>query len=116
MNATPVGTSPATDFEQLKSRLKATWMTGDYDAFSRYMEKDAEVFYERLGVAPGTRLLDVGCGAGQLALIAARRGAIVTGSDIATNWLAKGRDRAAADGLNVDFQEGDAEALPFADG
>ena len=116
MNATPVGTSPATDFEQLKSRLKATWMTGDYDAFSRYMEKDAEVFYEGLEVAPGTRLLDVGCGAGQLALIAARRGAMVTGSDIATNWLAKGRERAAADGLNVDFQEGDAEALPFADG
>lgn len=116
MNATSAGSTPATDFDQLKSRLKSTWMTGDYDTFSRYMEKDAEVFYERLGIVPGSRLLDLGCGAGQLALIAARRGAVVTGSDIAANWLAKAAERAAAEGLKIDFQEGDAEALPFSTG
>lgn len=104
------------DLEQLKVRLKSTWMTGDYDVFARYMEKDAEVFYQRLGITPGTRLLDVGCGAGQLALIAARAGAVVTGSDIATNWLERARTRAAAEGLNVTFEEGDAEALPYEDG
>ena len=85
-----------------KARLKATWMTGDYDLFSRYMEKDAERFFQRLGIKPGTRLLDVGCGAGQLALIAARAGAKVTGCDIATNWLetgacARGRRRTGRD-------------------
>lgn len=100
----------------LKSRLKATWMAGDYDVFSRYMEKGAEEFYERLGIAPGARVLDVGCGAGQVALIAARRGASVAGCDIAVNWLEKARSRAAAEGLQISFDEGDAEALPYRDG
>jgi ubiquinone/menaquinone biosynthesis C-methylase UbiE len=104
------------EFDELKIRLKATWMTGDYDLFSRFMEKDAEEFFRRLGVAPGTRLLDVGCGTGQLALIAARMGAQVTGCDIATNWLEKARERAAAEGLEITFEEGDAEALPYDDG
>jgi ubiquinone/menaquinone biosynthesis C-methylase UbiE len=104
------------DFEQLKARLKATWMTGDYDRFARFMEKDAEVFFRRLGIKPGMRVLDVGCGAGQLALIAARAGAKVTGCDISTNWLEQARVRAAAEGLEVAFEEGDAEALPFEDG
>ncbi|MFL6351697.1 MAG: methyltransferase domain-containing protein [Bryobacteraceae bacterium] len=58
----------------------------------------------------------VGCGAGQLALIAARMGADVTGCDIATNWLEKARARAAAEGLEINFEEGDAEALPYHDG
>ena len=106
----------AADFDQLKTRLKTTWMTGDYDVFARYMEPDAEVFYQRLGITPGTRLLDVGCGAGQLALIAARAGAKVTGCDIATNWLEQARTRAAAEGLEITFEEGDAESLPYKDG
>lgn len=104
------------ELEQLKSRLKTTWSTGDYDRFSRFMEKDAELFYQGLRIAPGTRLLDVGCGAGQLALIAARAGANVTGCDIATNWLEKARERAAAEGLDITFEEGDAESLPYPDG
>src|SRR5579859_1373367 len=103
------------DLDQLKTRLKATWMTGDYDVFARYMEKDAEVFYQRLGIKPGARLLDVGCGAGQLALIAARAGAVVTGCDIATNWLEQARTRAAAEGLEITFEEGDAEGLTYKD-
>src|SRR5574342_732787 len=115
MSAIVKETPPTSDFEQLKSRLKATWMTGDYDLFSRFMEKDAEQFFSHLGVTPGTRLLDVGCGAGQLALIAARTGAQVTGCDIATNWLEKARARAAAEGLEIAFDDGDAEALPYTD-
>jgi ubiquinone/menaquinone biosynthesis C-methylase UbiE len=90
-------------------------MTGDYDLFSRFMRKDAERFFRRLGVTPGTRLLDVACGAGQLALIAARAGAQVIGCDIATNWLKRARARAAAEGLEMTFEEGDAESLPYAD-
>lgn len=115
MSAIVKETQTTTDFEQLKARLKTTWMTGDYDLFSRYMQRDAEEFFRRLDVAPGTRLLDVGCGAGQLALIAARAGAQVVGCDIAVNWLAQAQARAAAEGLEVTFVEGDAEALPFAD-
>ncbi|HJT86556.1 MAG TPA: methyltransferase domain-containing protein [Bryobacteraceae bacterium] len=100
---------------ELKTRLRDTWMTGDYGRFSRYMERDAEAFYRRLPVKPGAQLLDVGCGAGQLALIAARAGARVTGCDIAANWLAQARRSAAAEGLTVVFEEGDAEALPYQD-
>lgn len=115
MNAIVTSTQTTKEVDELKTRLKTTWMTGDYDLFSRYMEKDAEEFFRRLGVTPGTRLLDVGCGAGQLALIAARAGAQVTGCDIATNWLEKARARAAAEGLEITFEEGDAESLPFED-
>jgi 2-polyprenyl-3-methyl-5-hydroxy-6-metoxy-1,4-benzoquinol methylase len=115
MNAIATETRTSTEFDQLKTRLKATWMTGDYDLFSRYMEKESEQFYRRLYFAPGTRLLDVGCGAGQLALIAARAGARVTGCDIATNWVEKARTRAATEGLDIVFDEGDAESLPYGD-
>jgi 2-polyprenyl-3-methyl-5-hydroxy-6-metoxy-1,4-benzoquinol methylase len=116
MSATANEIEISEDFNQLKARLKTTWSAGDYDVFARFMEKDAEVFYQRLGVKPGSRLLDVGCGAGQLALIAARAGAQVTGCDIALNWLEKARIRAAAEGLDIRFDEGDAESLPYADG
>lgn len=105
-----------TEMDELKARQKSTWMTGDYDLFSRYMEKGAEPFFERLGATPQTRMLDVACGAGQLALIAARAGVPVTGCDIATNWIERARKRAAAEGLAATFEEGDAEALPYADG
>jgi 2-polyprenyl-3-methyl-5-hydroxy-6-metoxy-1,4-benzoquinol methylase len=115
MHTTATQRQNSPEFDALKARLKATWMTGNYDIFSRFMQKGAEEFYGRLGVAPGARLLDVGCGAGQLALIAAKAGARVTGCDIATNWLEQARARAAAEGLNVVFEEGDAEALPYRD-
>jgi len=98
---------------ELKTDLRNTWMTGDYGRFSRYMERDAEAFYRRLPIKPGAELLDVGCGAGQLSLIAARAGARVTGCDIATNWLGQARRSAAAEGLTISFDEGDAEALPY---
>jgi SAM-dependent methyltransferase len=116
MNPIMQETPTSGEFDHLKTRLKATWMTGDYDVFSRYMQRDAEDFFQRLGLQPGTRLLDVGCGAGQLALIAARAGVNVTGCDIAVNWLERARTRAASEGLDVTFEEGDAEALPYKDG
>src|SRR5215467_1447925 len=115
MNATAKAVPTSAEFEQLKAKLKTTWTTGDYDTFSRYMEEGAVEFYQSLGVKPGAKLLDVGCGAGQVALIAARAGANVTGCDIATNWLEKARARAAAEGLTAIFEEGDAESLPYPD-
>lgn len=109
-------TTTATDLETLKARLKATWMAGDYDYFSRFMESSAVEFLDRLTIEPGAALLDVACGSGQLGLIAARRGARVTGIDIAANSIAAARGRATADGLDATFDEGDAEDLPYADG
>ena len=105
----------SSDVETMKIRLKNIWMTGDYDRFARYMESGARDFYERLSVAPGSRLIDVGCGAGQLALIAAKDGLDVTGVDIAPNWVERARVRARAEGLKARFEEADAEALPFED-
>ena len=105
-----------TGTDELKTRLRDTWMAGDYGRFSRYMERDAEAFYRRLAIKPGAQLLDVACGAGQLSLIAARAGAHVTGCDIASNWLVQARRSAAAEGLSIVFEEGDAEALPYGDG
>lgn len=99
----------------LKTRLKQIWMAGDYDHFSRYLENGAREFYERLNVAPGCRLLDVGCGSGQLALMAAKDGLEVTGVDIASNLVERARARAQAEGLQARFEEADAEALPFED-
>lgn len=104
-----------TDVERLKARLKMIWMAGDYDIFSRYLEDSAREFYKRLPLSPGGTLLDVGCGSGQLALMAAKDGLEVTGVDIASNLVARARARARAAGLRVRFEEADAEALPFAD-
>jgi 2-polyprenyl-3-methyl-5-hydroxy-6-metoxy-1,4-benzoquinol methylase len=86
----------APDVESVKTHLKHIWMVGDYDRFSRYMEHSAREFYVRLLVVPGYRLLDVGCGSGQLALMAAKDGLAVTGVDIASNWVERARARAQA--------------------
>ena len=99
----------------LKARLKETWMAGEYDRFSRYMEDGARIFYEQLDIPAGCELLDVGCGSGQLALWAARDGVRVTGVDIAPNLIHRAQARATAEGLNARFLEGDAEDLPFED-
>ena len=108
-------TNPTPDVEALKADLKDTWMAGNYDYFSRFMESSAVEFLDRLGVEPGSSFLDVACGSGQVGLIAARRGANVTGVDISANAIVIARSRALADRLPAHFDEGDAEALPYAD-
>jgi len=105
----------APEMEALKARLKATWMSGDYGTFARYLEPGAMEFLERLHVEPGTRMLDVACGAGQISIPAAREGARVTGVDIATNSIERARARAREEGLDARFDEGDAEDLPYED-
>jgi ubiquinone/menaquinone biosynthesis C-methylase UbiE len=108
-------TTSTPDMDTIKARMKATWMAGDYGTFAKYMEPGALEILAGWKIPSGTRMLDVGCGAGQIALPAARAGAQVTGVDIATNSLDQARTRAAAEGLSVRFDEGDAEALPYPD-
>src|SRR6059058_2066371 len=103
------------EIDSVKATLKETWMAGDYDRFSRYMEPGARAFYEQMDIPAGCQLLDVACGSGQLALCAARDGIDVTGVDIAPNLVRRAQARAKAEGLNARFTEGDAEALPFED-
>ncbi|MDA1108100.1 MAG: class I SAM-dependent methyltransferase [Proteobacteria bacterium] len=104
------------NIDALKAKQKSMWMAGDYGTFSRYLEPGAMKFFARLTVTPGLRMLDIACGAGQLALPAARAGAEVTGLDIASNLIAQARARAGAEDLPAHFDEGDAEQLPYADG
>ena len=106
----------SSEMDALKARLKATWMAGDYGHFAKYLEPSALEFLSRLNVAPGTRMLDVACGAGQISIPAARAGAKVTGVDIAANLIEQARARALTENLDVQFEEGDAEALPYDDG
>ncbi len=95
--------------------MRATWMAGDFGVIAKANTQSAEEFIGRLGIAPGSRVLDVACGTGNLAIPLARMGAVVTGVDIATNLLEQARERADAEGLTVRFNEGDAEALPYPD-
>jgi ubiquinone/menaquinone biosynthesis C-methylase UbiE len=101
--------------EQLKNNMKSAWMAGDFGQIAKYNAAEGEWFIERLNLRAGSDVLDVACGTGNLAIPAARKGAKVTGVDIATNLLEQARARAAAEGLKADFREGDAEALPFPD-
>jgi ubiquinone/menaquinone biosynthesis C-methylase UbiE len=99
------------DFEQLKQRMRGTWMAGDFGQIAQYSAKGAEEFVNRLAISRGMHVLDVACGTGNLAIPAARRGANVTGVDIAPNLVEQARQRAAAEGLPATFEEGDAEEL-----
>ena len=101
--------------EQIKSSMRTTWMAGDFGVVAKTISGGAEAFIGRLTIQPGMRLLDVACGTGNLSIPAARRGAIVTGVDIASNLILQARERAVAEGLSLTFDEGDAEQLPYAD-
>ena len=103
------------EMSALKTRLKATWESGDYGVFAKYLEKGALEFFDRLKIPPGTRLLDVACGAGQLTIPVARSGIRVTGLDLAANLVQQARTRAAEEGLKIQVDEGDAENLPYPD-
>ncbi|HEX4949531.1 MAG TPA: class I SAM-dependent methyltransferase [Blastocatellia bacterium] len=103
-----------TELEALKARMKATWTSGDFDKIAQIIEPGAVEFMQRLALTPGMRVLDVACGTGNLSFPAARAGAIVTGLDIAPNLLATARARAMAEGVKIQFDDGDAEQLPYA--
>src|SRR5262245_42897611 len=91
---------------------KALWEKGDFTRIARSMRESGEAVVESLGVKPGLKVLDLGCGDGTTALPAARRGADVLGVDIARNLVDAGNRRAQAEGLkNLCFQQGDATNL-----
>ena len=102
--------------DQIKQNSKRTWMAGDFGQIARFTTQGAEEFVDRLTIRPEMRVLDVACGTGNLAIPAARRNAHVTGIDIAPNLVDQARKRAAAEGLDATFEEGDAEQLPYPDG
>lgn len=100
----------------IKAKQKATWESGDFGQIAQSIENFAEEFMGRQPLYAGMRVLDVACGTGNLAMVAAKQGCLVNGIDIATNLLVQARGRAAAAGLTIAFKEADAEAMPFPDG
>src|ERR1700677_3964309 len=106
---------PEAELDQVKQRMRGAWMAGDFGQIARYSAKAAEAFVDRLNIPTGARVLDVACGTGNLAIPGARKGAKVSGVDIAPNLLEQARQRAAAEGLQAAFEEGDAEQLPYPD-
>jgi ubiquinone/menaquinone biosynthesis C-methylase UbiE len=106
----------APDYAAIKQRQQATWASGDFAVIGTTLQIVGESIAEAADVRAGERVLDVAAGNGNATLAAARRFARVTSTDYVPALLEKGRDRARAEGLDVQFKVADAEDLPFADG
>ena len=113
---TDLATRPSPDLAAIKQRQQATWSSGDYHMIGTQIVLQSELLIEALDVRSTERVLDVATGSGNAALAAARRGCEVIGLDYVPALLDRARRRAEAEGLQVEFIEGDAEALPFEDG
>lgn len=102
------------DPAELTQRQRKMWAAGDYPDIARTIEPVAHEVVDAVGVQAGETLLDVATGSGNAALHAARRGARVTGLDLTPELLPVAERRAAQEGLEIAFVEGDVQALPFA--
>jgi SAM-dependent methyltransferase len=99
----------------IKKRQQKAWSVGDYSKIGVIFVVIAEMLCEAMDLRPGRRILDVATGHGNAALAAVRRFCEVTGIDYVPEVLEAARKRAAAEGLVIDFQVGDAEEIPFPD-
>jgi SAM-dependent methyltransferase len=115
MSAVDSALAPVADFAAVKVRQQAAWSTGNYAVVGTTLQIVGENLCEALDMRAGSRVLDVAAGNGNATLAAARRYCDVTSTDYVASLLDAGRARAHAEGLAVQFQEADAEALPFAD-
>jgi SAM-dependent methyltransferase len=108
-------TAPALDLAAVKARQQATWASGDYAEIATLIVPVAERLTDAADLRAGSTVLDVACGSGNAALAAARLGCVVTGIDYVPALLDRGRERAAAERLGVNFRHGDVEEIPFRD-
>ncbi len=104
------------DHEAIKLRQHGAWSSGDYAVVGTTLQIVGERLCEALDLRSGQAVLDVAAGNGNASLAAARRWCDVTSTDYVAALLERGRERAAAERLDISFREADAEALPFADG
>ena len=107
---------PAWSEDAFTARARAVWTGGDFLPIAESFAPGAEEFIARLALRRGEVVLDVACGTGNLAIPAARAGAVVTGIDIAANLISEARVEARAAGCTIQFEVGDAEAMPYAAG
>jgi SAM-dependent methyltransferase len=114
--APPAAAGAAADGDPLTQRSLRVWGAGDYDRISAGFREGAEAFVARRALRAGQRVLDVACGSGNLTIPAARTGASVVGLDLVPSLLAAAARWADQEGVAVTLDEGNAEALPYADG
>ena len=105
----------AVQLDEFKERQRAVWEAGDYASLSPRIADVGEAVVARAGIEPGMAVLDVACGIGNAAFPAARAGASVTGVDLAPKLLEHARAKAEAEGVEIEWIEGDAEDLPVDD-
>jgi ubiquinone/menaquinone biosynthesis C-methylase UbiE len=108
-------TTSGIGLEEVKQKQQKTWSSGDYAQVAWLTVPLADSLCEAVDLRPGAKVLDVATGTGHVALAAARRFCDAVGVDYVPALLESGRRRAEAEGLSVEFREGDAENLPFAD-
>lgn len=112
-----MGTDTAATVDaQVAVKHRGIWASGDYPKLAAELVAPlGPVLVDALGVGPGDRVLDVAAGTGNAAIPAARAGAAVIASDLTPELLAHGRDLAAQAGVDLEWREADAHALPFGD-
>jgi SAM-dependent methyltransferase len=107
----------APDFQAATKAQQAIWAEGDFAMVAHLVVKVSEDLAEALQIVPDERVLDIACGSGNGALAAARRAwGKTVGTDFVPALLERGRERAAAERLEVEFVEGEAQDLPFGEG
>ncbi|MGB8578174.1 MAG: class I SAM-dependent methyltransferase [Pseudolabrys sp.] len=104
------------DLAVIKARQQAAWSSGNYAVVGTTLQIVGEELCEALDLGAGRKVLDVAAGNGMVSLAAARRWCNVVSTDYVASLLERGRARALAEGLPIEFREADAEALPFAGG
>jgi ubiquinone/menaquinone biosynthesis C-methylase UbiE len=102
-------------FEELKQRQGVVWGSAPFENVADSLVDVHEGIVEAMQPAEGKRWLEVACGTGELASVAARRGASVVGVDLAPALIETAKRQAAADGLEIDYRVGDAENLDLED-
>src|SRR5438876_2457685 len=107
--------APTLDLAAVKARQQATWASGDYAEIATLIVPIAERLADAADLRAGSSVLDVASGSGNMAIAAARLGCEVTAVDYVPSLLDRGIERAAAERLDIAFQLGDAEELPFAE-
>src|SRR6478672_11112154 len=108
-------TDAAPDLRAVTQVQQQVWSAGDFAKIGNRAQIVGERLCETVDVLPDERVLDVASGSGNAALAASRRFGEAVGVDYVPELLANGRERAAAEGLDVEFVEGDAQELPFED-
>jgi ubiquinone/menaquinone biosynthesis C-methylase UbiE len=112
---TALAPTPRIDLEALKERQHKAWSSGDYAVVGTTLQIVGEELCEALDIRPGQQVLDVAAGNGNVSLAAARRFCEVTSTDYVASLLDRASERAAAERLDIQFREADAEDLPFED-